>query len=341
MGWIVLNQNSVSNDKLLEIINVQTEVAQQGMDLGNIMDLVTERTQSITNADGASVELVENKELVYSAVSGMADRFLGLRLGIENSLSGECMKTRVPLISNDIEKDNRVNKAACRQIGLNSMIVMPLIYSNDVVGVLKVLSSKADHFKDEDIKILELMSGLIAAEMFKSMRNGESELFYKATHDSLTGISNRSLFYDRLRQKLSQASKKYEQFGIISLDMDGLKFINDNYGHRAGDAAIKEVALRISSALRETDIVSRLGGDEFGIIIANVVDRDELKSLIKNIDFAITKHFEFEGQEINLRASIGYALFKDDGIELEVLIEKADKSMYEVKRERKGSGNVR
>jgi diguanylate cyclase (GGDEF)-like protein len=341
VGWIVLNQNSVSNDKLLEIINVQTEVAQQGMDLGNIMDLVTERTQRITNADGASVELVEKEELVYSAACGMAERFLGLRLGIENSLSGECMKMRVPLISNDIEKDDRVNKAACRQIGLNSMIVMPLIYKNDVVGVLKVLSAEADHFNDEDIKILELMSGLIAAEMFKSMRNEESELFYKATHDSLTGISNRSLFYDRLRQKLSQASRKHEEFGIISLDMDGLKDINDNYGHRAGDAAIKEVALRISSTLRETDTVSRLGGDEFGIIIGTVVDRNELKSLIQRIDFEITKPFEFEGQKINLRASIGYALFKEDGIELEVLIEKADKSMYEVKREQKGPGNVR
>ncbi|GFZ30200.1 hypothetical protein CSC2_07260 [Clostridium zeae] len=336
-----MNQNSVSNEKLLEIIKVQTEVAQQGMDLGNIMDLVTHRTKLITNADGASVELIEKKELVYSAASGMAKRFLGLRLGIENSLSGECMEKRIPLISNDIEIDDRVNKAACRQIGLNSMIVMPLICMNDVVGVLKVLSAKANHFNDDDIKVLELMSGLIAAEMFNAMKNGESELFYKATHDNLTGISNRSLFYDKLRQKLSQASRKQEEFGIITLDMDGLKEINDNYGHRAGDAAIKEVALRISSALRERDTVSRLGGDEFGIIVENVMDRDELKSFIQRIDFEITKPFEFEGHKINLRASIGYALFKEDGIELEVLIERADKSMYEVKRERKGHGNVR
>lgn len=336
-----MNQNSISNDKLLEIIKVQTEVAQQGMDLGNIMDLVTQKTKLITNADGASVELIEKKELVYSAASGMAESFLGLRLDMEGSLSGECIEKRVPLISNDIEIDDRVNKAACRQIGLNSMIVMPLICMNDVVGVLKVLSAKANHFNDEDIKILELMSGLIAAEMFNAMKNGESELFYKATHDNLTGISNRSLFYDNLRQRLSQASSRQEEFAIITLDMDGLKEINDNYGHRAGDAAIKEVALRINSTLGEKDTVSRLGGDEFGIIVANVVDRDEFKSLIQRIDFEITKPFEFESQKINLRASIGYALFKEDGIELDVLIEKADKAMYEVKRERKGQGNVR
>ena len=336
-----MNQNSICQDKLIEIIKVQTEVAQQGMDMGNIMDIVVQRTQIITNADGASVELIEKSELVYSAASGMAEKFLGLRLNIENSLSGECIKMRVPLISNDIESDERVNKDACRKIGINSMIVMPLIYNNAVVGVLKVLSSKVDQFNDEDVMILELMSGLIAAEMFNAMKNEESELFYKATHDSLTGISNRSLFYDRLRQKLSRALRKHEEFGIISLDMDGLKEINDNHGHRAGDAAIKEIAFRIRNTLGELDTVSRLGGDEFGIIVATVSNRNDITSLIHRIDYEIIKPFEFENFKINLKASIGYAHFKEDGIEMEVLIEKADKSMYEMKRERKGASNIR
>ncbi len=336
-----MSQNSISNEKLLEIINLQTEVVQQGVDLGSIMDLVTQRTQDISNAEGASVELIEKKELVYSAASGIAEKFLGLRLDIENSLSGECIRERVPLISNDIEIDDRVNKAACRKIGLKSMIVMPLIFRNDVVGVLKVLSAKVDHFNEDNIRILELMSGVIAAAMFSAMENGESELFYKATHDSLTGISNRSFFYDHLRQKLSQAIRKQESFGIISLDMDGLKDINDNYGHRAGDAAIKEVSVRIKGALRESDIFSRLGGDEFGIIVTTLLEQNDLRLLIGRIDREITKPFEFEGQRINLSASIGYALFSEDGIDIDVLIEKADKSMYRVKRERKGTGNVR
>lgn len=340
-GSIVLKQNSVSNEKLMEIINIQAEVVQQGIDLSSIMDLVTERTQHITNADGACVELVDKKELVYSATSGIAQKFLGLRLDKENSLSGACIRAGVPLISNDIESDDRVNKNACRQIGLNSMIVVPLIFRNDVVGVIKVLSAKAGHFNDDHIKILELMSGLIAAAMFSAMRNEESELFHKATYDSLTGISNRSLFYDRLRQRLSQALRKNENFGIILLDMDGLKEINDNCGHRTGDAAIKEVALRIKSMLCESDTVSRLGGDEFGIIVATVVNRNDIKLLIQRIDSEITKPFEFEGHKINLRASIGYVIFSEDGIDMDVLVEKADKSMYEVKRERKGLGNVR
>jgi diguanylate cyclase len=336
----MMSQNAISNDILLEIIRVQTEVAQQGMDLSGIMDLVTQRTQHITRADGASVELIEKQELVYSAASGIAAKFLGLRLKIDNSLSGRSIDARVPLICYDIESDDRVNKEACRQIGLNSMIVVPLVYRNDVVGILKVLSTKAGHFKDEDIKILELMSGLIAAEMFRAMKNEESELFYKATHDSLTGVPNRSLFYDRLRKRLSAGANKQESFGIITLDMDGLKEINDTCGHRAGDAAIQETAGRIKGALGESDTVARLGGDEFGVIVASVPDQNAIRSLIHRIDSDITQPFQFEGRDIPLKASIGYALFSEDGIELEVLIEKADKSMYEVKRERKRLGNA-
>ena len=123
--------------------------------------------------------------------------------------------------------------------------------------------------------------------------------------------------------------------------MDGLKEINDNYGHRAGDAAIKEIASRIKMTVDKLDTVSRLGGDEFGIIITKVVDRNDIPSLIKRIDYEITRPFEFEGIKINLKASIGYAHFKEDGIDIEVLIEKADKSMYEVKRRRKGLENIR
>lgn len=336
-----MNPNRISNKKLLEIIQTQTEVVQQGVNLSCIMILVTEKARHIAEADGASIELIQNKELVYSAASGIAEKFLGLRLDIGNSLSGECIRSRKSLISNDIERDDRVNKEACRKIGINSMIVVPLICGDDVVGVLKVLSSKTGHFTEDNIHILELMSGLIAAAMFSAIRNEASELFHEATHDSLTGIPNRSLFYDRLRQKLSQAARKREHFGIISFDMDGLKEINDDFGHRAGDAAIREVAARVSGTLRESDTVARLGGDEFGIIAATSADRDGLACLIRRLEEAVVQPFAFEGQAVNLRVSMGGALFSEDGTELDVLLEKADKSMYEMKRAHKGAGNVR
>jgi diguanylate cyclase (GGDEF)-like protein len=216
------------------------------------------------------------------------------------------------------------------------MIVVPLAFREEVVGVLKVMSAKTDHFQEESINILGLISELIAAAMFSALKNEESEVFHKATHDFLTGVSNRSLFYDRLRQRLSQAKRKSETFGIIMMDMDGLKGINDNYGHRTGDAAIKEVALRIKDSLRESDTVSRLGGDEFGVIAVDGGDCNNLSMLIQRIYSEISKPFVFEGHKLELKISAGYSLFSKDGSELEALIEKADQSMYEAKRIRKG-----
>lgn len=119
------------------------------------------------------------------------------------------------------------------------------------------------------------------------------------------------------------------------MDMDGLKEINDNYGHRTGDAAIKEVALRIKHSLRESDTVSRLGGDEFGVIAANGEDCNNLSMLIKGIYSEISNPFAFEEHKMELKVSAGYSIFSEDGSELEDLIEKADKSMYEAKRIRK------
>lgn len=337
--WIV--DQTISYQKLLEIIDLQTEVVQQGMDISSIMDLVVQRAQLLTQTDGACIELVENQELVYSAASGQAEQFLGLRLSMENSLSGECIKAGIILISNDIEDDHRVNQNACRKIGLKSMIVVPLVFRGDVVGVLKVSSAKADHFNQESVKTLGLVSNLIAAAMFSAIKSEANELFYIATHDFLTGISNRSLFYDRLRQRLAQSQRVADNFGVIILDMDGLKEINDQYGHLAGDAAIKEVAVRIKHLLREADTVSRLGGDEFGVIVGNAKERSQLDVLIARIDTEISKPFCFEQTPIDLRVSAGYALYGQDASGLEALIEKADQSMYQAKRTRKGIANTR
>lgn len=321
----------ISNKKLLEIIEVQTAVVQQGIDLGNIMNMVVHRAQHITNADGAAVELVQNNGIVYSASSGMADQFLGLRLPIEKSLSGECIKQRIPLICDNIELDERVNKEACRKIGLHSMIVIPLLCENEVVGILKVLARKTNAFHEEDIDVLKLMSNLIAAAMHYAIQNEERELFHMATHDNLTGLANRALFYQKLRAKIAQGTEN--SFFVVVLDMDGLKGINDLHGHRTGDAAIKEMAIRLYNAAEETDTVSRLGGDEFGIL--GMVQNELPATLFSRIAQQFELPLTFEGLSLPLQISYGHALYPSDHTEIDQLMELADQRMYEMKRKHK------
>jgi len=116
--------------------------------------------------------------------------------------------------------------------------------------------------------------------------------------------------------------------------MDGLKRINDNYGHRAGDAAIREMALRITRIPRKSDIVARLGGDEFGVILGEISDRGDVLTIVERVSQETDKTFRFEGRTMELTASIGHAQFPEDGKDVDALLEAADRSMYQMKRTR-------
>jgi diguanylate cyclase (GGDEF)-like protein len=326
--------------QLLEIIRTQTEIAKLGLDLGGVMALVAERAQHLTNAAGAVVELASGEEMVYSAATGIAEKQLGLRLNRSTSLSGLCVATGSALRCDDCETDSRVDRDACRRVGLRSMIVVPLVHNGAAVGVLKVLSTVPASFGDRDRRVLELMSELIGAAMFHAVRYEADELFHRATHDGLTGLANRALFWDRLHHALAQAGREWRRVGVLILDMDGLKPLNDQHGHRAGDAALRELAARISEGARRSDTVARLGGDEFGLILSPVEDRAAAQLAAARVADRLAGSFSFEGKEFSLSASIGLAMFPDDGESADALVERADQVMYAAKREKK-SGAVR
>lgn len=338
MGWKTMSdaENSVSSDPyiLREIIRMQTEIAKLGLDLGGVVNQVVDRVQALTNAGGAIVEFAEGHEMVYRGVSGVAEPLLGIRTRREGSLSGQCVRQGAILRSDDIETDARVDAEPCRQVGMRSMLIAPLNHNGDVVGVLKIVSTSANAFSTRDARVLEMMSELIAASMYFSARNEANPLYIQATHDSLTGLANRALFYDRLRQHLNLARRESDGFAILNIDMDGLKLINDEFGHRAGDAAIRETACRITKISRRADTVARLGGDEFGVILADVKNRLGALAVADRINEEVRMPYEFEGRNLALDVSIGIAVCPEDGVEVESLIESADQSMYAVKRTR-------
>ncbi len=304
------------------------------------MSLVADRSQALTGAHGAVIELAEGDAMVYRASSGIAAPQLGLRLQRQSSLSGLCVEQGQALRCDDSESDPRVDREACRRVGLRSMIVAPLKHQDTVVGALKVVSRDARAFTDVDQRILGLMCDLVAASMFHAARYETSELYHRATHDPLTGLANRALFFDRLRSQLELAQRNASPLAILNVDMDGLKPINDRFGHRAGDAAIKELASRIKDTFRESDTVARVGGDEFAVILPQR-DRDGAEQHTQRLAQNIETPFRFGEQPLALGASIGAAAFPDDGTEPDVLLEHADHAMYAAKRQRKGGAPPR
>jgi diguanylate cyclase (GGDEF)-like protein len=329
-------ESALSPEVLTQIIGAQAEIVRQGQDLGSVMDLVAERLLALTGAAGSIVELAEGGEMVYRAAAGMAQGQLGLRLKGSGSLSGLCVETGEILVCDDSETDPRVDREACRTVGLRSMVVAPLVHQDSAVGVLKLASRQVSYFKEKHIAVLQLMSELVASATYFAARNEVSELYHRATHDSLTGLANRALFYDRLRQAMALAQRRAARLGILNLDMDGLKAINDQHGHRAGDAALRELAERLGRASRQSDTVARLGGDEFGIILPEVQDLDGARAQAERVEAAVRRPYRFESCDLELGVSIGAAVYPVDATDLDVLLHKADEAMYRVKRTRKG-----
>lgn len=161
------------------------------------------------------------------------------------------------------------------------------------------------------------------------------ELYRSAHYDRLTGLPNRALFLDRLDQAIRDARRYGRRFGLMFIDLDGFKTVNDTLGHQAGDEVLVEVAVRLSHCLRESDTVARMGGDEFTAILPAVDSPISAHRVARKIIEALNQPFHASGHTPQVGASIGISLYPEDGTELDILLKKADKAMYQAKKEGK------
>jgi len=193
-------------------------------------------------------------------------------------------------------------------------------------GTIRRVSISGTAVKDSDGAFI--MSRSVMFDVTER-REKELKIEFLATHDQLTGLANRRLFYDRLLQSTSRATRKPENFAVFMLDLDDFKPVNDRHGHDAGDAALKLVARRLQSCVRNTDTLARLGGDEFGIILHEPGDSAETGRIAENIAAVMSQPFALgDAVEVRLRASIGIAIYGQDGVEVDTLMKAADRSMY-------------
>jgi diguanylate cyclase (GGDEF)-like protein len=164
-----------------------------------------------------------------------------------------------------------------------------------------------------------------------SRQSAEKKLTYLATHDFLTGLPNRMLFEDRFIQAMAHGDRSGDKVAAISLDLDKFKSVNDSYGHPVGDLVLIEVGKRLTKSLRESDTCARIGGDEFGIIAETIHNKADVIKVMEKLNRVFDNPLIIDGKQIAISASMGAAIFPNNGNDLESIMKSADRALYDVK----------
>jgi diguanylate cyclase len=164
------------------------------------------------------------------------------------------------------------------------------------------------------------------------LEQANARLRHAATHDALTGLPNRVLLADRLRQAIARASRHEMRFAVLVVDLDRFKAINDSLGHIAGDELLQEIARRLSGLLRKEDSLARLGGDEFVLLIHEVSGPADAEQVARKVLTQVALPFQLAGLDVHVSPSVGISLCPDDGDDSETLLQHADAAMYHAKK---------
>ncbi len=217
--------------------------------------------------------------------------------------------------------------------GSKALAIAPIVARRKVLGAIGIAVTSHPERLRETRELQDRLSG-IASQAAVGLENGEliDRVTYQASHDPLTGLVNRSFFGERFEQTLDLVRAAQAPLALFYVDLDNFKQVNDEHGHEAGDDLLREVASRLLTVVRAHDTVARLGGDEFAIILRDVANRSELDAAVERVDRAFATPFSVGGRELEIRASVGRAIWPHDGDELGALLRHADAAMYTDKR---------
>ncbi len=221
--------------------------------------------------------------------------------------------------------------------GYRSLITLALRNGKkEVLGALCIFAEVKDAFSNDELDLLQeladdLAYGVNTLRIRLQHAEAEKQLEFLAHHDVLTGLPNRLLLRDRFEQAIAQADRNHSGVAILFLDLDNFKQVNDSLGHNYGDQLLVKVVDRLQSCLRDTDTISRQGGDEFVVILPNLNDLTAISGIAQHIVTTFADPFELDSYTINTSFSLGLSLYPDDGKDFDTLLKNADTAMYQAK----------
>ena len=218
--------------------------------------------------------------------------------------------------------------------GAQRILVLPIFWREQVSGLLAIGLMQPREFSNELVQQARDLVNRIGVALAAQAR--EEQLKFRAYHDDLTGLPNRSLLLERLSQEIAHARRSDKQLAVLFIDLDRFKKINDSLGHDAGDRLLHQVAERLSSCTREGDTVARLSGDEFVVLLPGLANPKQAARLAAEMQGLLGEPYLIDGNSCHVGACIGVAIFPDDGSLPAELLKKADMAMYRAKATGRG-----
>jgi len=281
------------------------------------------------------------------------------KLEYGKSFAAWCVQNRKSIFVTDAEKDSEKYVPEGRtSLGKPAvgLIFVPLLIEERVIGILTIQSYEKDSYTESHRILLEALSPYLAIAIENSLIHdrveelnrsiiGEKEELeqaamrssHLANHDALTGLPNRRLLFELLQKSFDIASRSHTKVGVIYMDLDNFKPINDRFGHLAGDSALITISARLRSILRASDTVARVGGDEFIAVLTNIHDREAIELAAQKILEECSRPIPLDSEECTVGVSMGIAVYPDDGEVIADLVNRSDTAMYRIKHEGKGT----
>ncbi|MFB3814440.1 MAG: diguanylate cyclase [Terriglobales bacterium] len=311
----------------LELLNAVARQTAAVSDLKELLRRCCDLLLQAFKVDHVAVLLLEDNRLVVRAQYGRLDARIpeGGSLPVDSGPCGRALATRAPVLTSDVGQEPDY---IARLVGVKSELCLPLLSFRHSLGVLTLSSAAAGAFSDSDVGTLESVADIFAGAIQNAIHF--EQIRQLAYRDGLTGIFNRRFFELRILEELERA-KRYElAFSVLMIDLDGLKALNDEFGHLLGDEALRQISSILGASLRKADVVCRYGGDEFAVLLPETAGENALRVADK-LRRSVCD-WEFPGVPRPVSISIGAACFPQHGRTRDVLVKAADDALYRAKQ---------
>jgi diguanylate cyclase (GGDEF)-like protein/putative nucleotidyltransferase with HDIG domain len=325
-----LSEQLKERQEELSVINSSSAILSSSLDIQEIFGSFIEELKKVVDVAWATIVLIEENDYLCVALSspeGSAYQ-VGDRVPIEGTGTGWVVTQKKSFIEYDLSKERYFSTGEqFSQLGLRTMIYLPLIAKGKVIGSFIVASRMPNAYSQRHIKLLEQLAFQIAMPLENSQLYAKAEK--KARVDELTSLLNRRSLDEMIDSEISRHSRYGGVFTLAILDLDSFKAYNDHYGHLSGDKLLREVGQIIKSAIRNSDHAFRYGGDEFAILLPQT-NIDDALQVIERVREKIAKGLD--SGDVHVTCSIGLASWPDDGISHTDIIAAADVTLYRAKR---------